>query len=242
MWDNPRALNAVANLLFAAGLGALLMVAVVAVAHLPAFALRTVELTAPLERVTAEQVRAVVAREVRGTFFTVDLERVRSGFEKLPWVRKANLTRRWPATLVVELEEHVALARWGEDALINRYGERFKAAFDGRLPVLAGPDGSEHEMIERYLRFRDLLARVGLGLGELRLSDRGAWELKLDQGTVVKLGREHVEQRLARFLAAYGESVGRLGVSVEYVDLRYSHGFAVRVSRTVRETLAPKGT
>ncbi len=239
MWDSPRALNALANLLFTLGLAGLLAAAALAAAGSSAFALRAVELAAPPQRVTVEQVQAVVARELRGTFFTANLERVRDAFEKLPWVRKASLARRWPATLVVTLEEHEALARWGEDALINRYGERFDAAFDGPLPLLSGPDGAEREVAERYLRFRDLLAQAGLGLQALRLSARGAWELELDQGTVVKLGRSHMEERLARFIAAYGESLARLGVPVDYVDLRYPHGFALRLPREAR---APRGT
>ncbi len=239
MWDSPRALNALANLLFVLGLAGLSTAALLAAAESPAFALRAVELTAPPQRVTAQQVRAVLAQELRGTFFTADLERVRSAFEKLPWVRRATITRRWPATLAVALEEHEALARWGEDALINRYGERFEAAFDGSLPLLSGPAGTERAVVERYLRFRDLLAQAGLGLQALRLSARGAWELQLDQGTVLKLGRSHMDQRLARFVAAYGESVARLGAPVDYVDLRYSHGFAVRLPREGR---APRGT
>ncbi|WP_333843207.1 cell division protein FtsQ/DivIB [Pelomicrobium sp.] len=231
MWDSPRALNAVANLLFTLGLAALLAAAALAAAGSSAFALQAVELTAPPRRVTVEQVQAVVAQELRGTFFTVDLEAIRGAFEKLPWVRRASLARRWPATLVVTLEEREVLARWGENALIDRYGERFEAVFEGPLPELSGPDGTEREVVERYLRFRDLLAQAGLGLQAVRLSARGAWELELERGTVVKLGRSHTDQRLARFVVAYGESLGRLGVPVEYVDLRYPHGFAVRLPR-----------
>jgi cell division protein FtsQ len=38
-----------------------------------------------------------------------------------------------------------------------------------------------------------------------------------------------VEARLARFVAAYERTVGRLGRRIEYVDLRYPGGFAVRI-------------
>jgi cell division protein FtsQ len=42
----------------------------------------------------AARVRGTLA--LRGNFFTVDLEAVKETFEKLPWVRKAEVRRRWP--------------------------------------------------------------------------------------------------------------------------------------------------
>jgi len=76
----------------------------------PWFALRTIEVKTPVAHVTEAQIRLVAERQVHGTFFTVDLERVRNSLEKLPWVREARVERRWPDTLVVSLTEHVPFA------------------------------------------------------------------------------------------------------------------------------------
>jgi cell division septal protein FtsQ len=38
-----------------------------------------------------------------------------------------------------------------------------------------------------------------------------------------------VEARLARFVAVYDRTIARLNRRIEYVDLRYSGGFAVRI-------------
>jgi cell division protein FtsQ len=64
---------------------------------------------------------------------------------------------------------------------------------------------------------------------QVSVSSRRAWQIRLDGGTVLELGREQVEARLARFVAAYERTVGRLGRRIEYVDLRYPGGFAVRI-------------
>ena len=87
-----------------------------------------------LERVdigNREQVEEVVRREVHGGFFTVNLNTARAAFERLPWVRGANVRREWPARLDVVLEEHMPMARWGDEALVNMQGEVFRAAYDG---------------------------------------------------------------------------------------------------------------
>ena len=86
----------------------------------------------------------------------------------MPWVRSAMLRRVWPDRLEVALEEHVALARWRDTALVNDRGEVFEAATDARLPVFGGPEGSAAEMVAQYRVFVDLLARVGRKPAQLR--------------------------------------------------------------------------
>ncbi|MFI4925880.1 MAG: hypothetical protein ACHQJ7_12155, partial [Vicinamibacteria bacterium] len=48
----------------------------------------------------------------------------------------------------------------------------------------------------------------------------------------IELGRDEPDARLARFVAAYGRTVGALarsGTRIGEVDLRYRNGFAARV-------------
>ena len=101
MWDKPALLNAAATALFA--LAALLVLAAIAVyaARLPQFSLREVRIAGELKHVTREQVEDVVRREVHGGFFTVNLNTARDAFERMPWVRGANLRREWPHTTVI---------------------------------------------------------------------------------------------------------------------------------------------
>jgi cell division protein FtsQ len=53
--------------------------------------------------------------------------------------------------------------------------------------------------------------------------------VKLASGLTLELGREHVEARLARFIGAYERTLAKLGRRLDYVDLRYANGFAVRI-------------
>ena len=236
-------LSQVARVLTWGALGLLAYGAVSWVAAQPWFALHSIDVRTPVAHVTEAQIRLVAERQVRGTFFTVDLERVRNSLEKLPWVREARVERRWPDTLVVSLTEHVPLARWNDDALVSEEGEVFGAAASARLPRLAGPEGSSTEVVAAYHRYQATLAPLGMKIDELRLSPRRAWRIHLDNGMQLALGRVQTDARLARFVSLYPRLFGRqpagngqtTAVSPVplMVDLRYSDGFAVRMPNGV---------
>jgi cell division protein FtsQ len=228
MWDDHRLLAQVAQLLYGLAAVGLLYAALMVAIRLPIFPLREVSVTGRVAHTTRDQVESIVREELRGNFFTVDLEATRLAFEKLPWVRSATLRRVWPDRLEVAIEEHVALARWRDTALVNDRGEVFAAATDARLPVFAGPEGSAAEMAVQYSLFAGLLAPVGRAPARLRLSARRAWEIELDNGAVLDLGRQDLPARLGRFITVYERTVGRLPPKAYRIDLRYPNGFALR--------------
>jgi cell division protein FtsQ len=228
MWDDAAALRMTANLLFAAAAALMTYGAAHYVVHLPIFPLRDIQLTGDVAHVTHEQVEAVVTRELHGNFFTVDLAQAQVAFEKLPWVRKVNVRRQWPDRLEVAVEEHRPLARWGSTALVSAQGEVFEAAINTTLPVLQGPEGTAPEVVSHFQEFERALEPVGRRIVQITLSARRAWVLKLDDGTVLELGRDNLESRLAGFVAAYERTVARLPRPSTHIDLRYTNGFAVR--------------
>ena len=235
MWDNAAALNRSANLLYSAAALLIFYGCIHYVVHLPVFPLREIRVIGDVGHVTNEQVAAVIARELRGNFFTVDLAQAREAFEKLPWVRKVNVRRQWPDRLEIAVEEHQPLARWGSTALVNAHGEVFEAAISSKLPVFFGPEGTAVEVVAHYAEFDRLLAPIGRKVVLIALSARRAWQLRLDDGMVLQLGRENLEARLAGFVSAYQRTVARLPQPPSHVDLRYSNGFAVRAPGLKRD-------
>lgn len=235
-------LSQVARVLTWGALGLMAYGATSWLAAQPWFALHTIEVKAPVAHVTEAQIRLVAERQIRGTFFTVDLEHVRNSLEKLPWVREARVERRWPDTLVVSLTEHVPFARWNDDALVSGTGEVFGAAVSTKLPRLIGPAGSSAEVVAAFHRYQAALAPLGMTIEELRLSSRRAWRIQLDTGMQLALGRTQTDIRLARFVSAYprlfprsiadGQAAAAPPAPLR-VDLRYSDGFALRMPKGV---------
>ena len=231
MWDNPRLLNLLAGMLI--GLASLGFVAVAAIKFIRAgiFPVREIVLTAPPAHTTRAQIEDAVRGRIAGNFFAVDLGEVRTALEQLPWVRRAGVRRMWPDRLQVTLEEHVPLARWGDDALVNTYGEKFPATTPQKLPLFIGPAGSEREVTDEYARFSAELAPLGIPVERVVLTARFAWQLRLADGLNVMLGRDTqvAEERLRRFVAAYDATLKKIPRRHEYVDLRYPNGFALRI-------------
>lgn len=240
MWDRPALLNAAADALYAVAALLALYVGVALMVHQPVFALREVRVGGDLTHITHEQIETIVRRELRGNFFTLDLTATRAAFEKLPWVRRVNVRRHWPDRLEVAFEEHVPLARWDNAALVNTHGEVFEAAYDGKLPVFVGPAGTAKEITIQYQYFHRSLAAIGQTPMQVRISPRRAWQLKLESGLTLELGREQIEARLARFVAVYERTLARLGRRPDYVDLRYANGFAVSIPELRYEKAEPK--
>lgn len=233
-------MNLIADLLFFASALALGYAATLAVARLPVFPLRAVTVAGPLQEVTPTQLEYAARNAVAGNFFTVNLEAVRAAFEKLPWVRKAEVRRRWPDGLDLAIEEHVAAARWkhaegAEARLVNREGEVFAAASNAKLPLFVGPEGMAPLILARYHELQPLLDPIGRQPQSLVLSPRQAWQMKLDDGVLLDLGRDQaksrVNERLQRFAAVYGQAAERLKARADVIDLRYPNGFAMRVAR-----------
>ena len=235
MWDDPKALNAFAATLASIAVSLLAIGAVVWAARNDAFALREVVVATPLARSSPANLEAAIRSDLSGTFFTLDLDTARAALVRVPWVRNVSLRRQWPGRLEIAVEEHVPYARWGDSGLVNAQGEIFAATHDGELPQFDGPDARVSEVTARHREWSALLAPLDLRLRAVAVSPRGGWRLKAgsEEATLaIELGRDEPDARLARFVAAYGRTVGALarsGTRVGEVDLRYRNGFAARV-------------
>lgn len=238
-------LNLFANMMFTGVILAVIYVLGSRVIKLPLFTLKEISVegmsanqseNTKLRHITRQEIESIVRNEVRGNFFTVNLDALREAFKNLPWVRAAKIQRTWPSGLKVMLEEHSAFASWGDTALVNRQGELFRTPTDEILPVFIGPsEESVSVIIDQYEIFNKLLEPIRQSVAEITLSPRHAWLIRLENGTLLKLGREKIETRLRRYVSVYSQSIVNMNQSIplDYVDLRYPNGFAIRLSEAM---------
>ena len=237
MWNNVRQLNLAANALHALLLLVLLAAGAYWLTQRPSFALREIRIDGDTEHINSPTVRTTVVGRLKGNFFTVDLDAARQSFEQMPWVRHASVRRVWPNALAVTLEEYRPLGTWGTDQLVSVDGELFTAnqgELDDDLPAFDGPDGSAKEVVARYHDFQKWFASIGATPDEVTLSPRYAWTVKLSNGMQVEFGRERNQDTLMdrskRLTAAWSAVTQRWGKDIEYADLRYPNGFAIRAA------------
>jgi cell division protein FtsQ len=250
------------------GTGFIAMMLAVAVVWLalkwvPEMPVKEVRFTGAFTRVDANElarVAAVIApthNNARRSLLRVDLDEVKAAVKEVAWVRNVDIRRQLPGTLVVNIEEHIPYGVWIDVApassdtlpvpqLVNNFGEVFKARMsptaDGNsveMPVFAGPSGTSKEVLRTFDQFRKQLVAIERVPKELRLSNRRAWSMLLDNGVTLELGRNDADARLARFIRAYGE-LPVLQAANTHVDLRYQNGLALRTPPAVKPDKAKR--
>lgn len=199
-----------------------------------------VQFTGQVDRVPPAALEALADGIRRASATGLRMENVREAARRVPWVREASVRRRFPDALEIHLEAFDAVARWGDQQMVSSRGEIFPGRTSARLPMFRGPDeGSAAAMVAAYAPIAEALAPLGSSLAELRLSPRGAWQVVLESGLTLQLGRGDVQPRLARFAAVWPQLVAR-GLEPKHADLRHPNGFALRKAGTpVNMTLTP---
>lgn len=180
-----------------------------------------------------------LAGRLQGGFFTADLRRLQRALGERPWVREAQLRRRWPGTLVVAVTEHRPVARWrpgasGDWRMVSERGAIFRPgeANTQGLPRLEGPRARLGDLRERLTALGRRLDE-GPPVSELAVDARGDWTARLAERVTVRFGRDNWSRRLDR-LARVDRGWGLLERAVTGVDLRYPDGMAVAVAEEAR--------
>lgn len=232
----------VAGVLMAGGLWA--------VRH-PVWSIKAIEVHGDLKHQNEVTFRAHMASKLRGSFLTLDLAEVKQVFEGVPWVREAVVERAFPNRIRVTVQEHQAVAWWGQDGgsrLVNRQGEVFEAGAEDDetdvLPQLAGPEGQAPRVKALFERLKPLFETVDATVQRLELTAQGSWRAVLDNAAYIELGRGEpadIEARVNRYLSTVGQVTQQHGRRVLAADLRYPSAYAVRMQGiTTVDPNAPK--
>ena len=237
-----KLMNLTASALFSACFVLLLVAGAWWALRHPLFAISGITVQGDVAHNNAVTLRANVAPRLAGNFFTVNLAAARQAFEDVPWVRTAIVRREFPNRLRVQLQEHRAAALWGaesESRLVNDLGEVFEAnpgdVDPEALPRLAGPDQQSAQVLAMYRAVKPLFEPLELAVQRLALTAGGNWQLELETGALIELGRgspEEVTARAQRFVQTLTQVASRYSRRPEALvsaDLRYGDGYAVRL-------------
>ena len=192
--------------------------------------IRSIEINGPFQRVTALQIEEAISDQLEDGFVSADLSVIQQSIVALPWIDQATVARRWPSRLRITVTEQVPAAIWGERGLLNVRGELFVTEarhMPAELPRLSGPKNRSADVAKRYLEVRDRLIPVGLDLRRVHLDPRGAWDMTLQNGVEVRLGRRDVDERTNLFLDIVADIITGRAADIDYVDMRYSTGFTI---------------
>lgn len=245
MWHKPQLMNTLADLLLMIGGAALFSGIVLALStRFPLPPVRTLVFKEPLAHIQRTEIQQAVRGQLGKDFLRLDIDRVRRVLESLPWVRRAEVRRVWPTQLEISIEEHVPVARWGQDSneLVNSHGEVFFASLPNTgevaLPLLHGPAGTSKKVLKRFADSSRTLAQIAQKPAQLVLSPRLSWEMQLENGLSIKFAREdgdasktlehlNFDTLLARFVEVYPQLIANRQAQPQVVDLRYPNGLVL---------------
>ena len=161
-------------------------------------------------------------------FFSLDVREVKEGIEQLALIKSAQVKKIWPDTLLVKFKEDIPVAVWNQKTLLNPQGETLilTSHFDaGKLPKLFGPEKKIAQVMRQFQRFQSRLLSVDAAMVSLTMNTVGSWQVELENGWTIRLGRQQLEQRLERLIELL-KILPQEKVAV--VDLRYGKGAAIQ--------------
>lgn len=193
--------------------------------------IKSVEVVGDLQNLDKSTLQPIIEPFAETNLYLLDKKALEEEIEFNPWVYSASLTNVWPDRLVVKIHEQKPIAFWGDDGMVNEFGEVIDVdlpARRGKIPTLYSPFDKGREMVQSYLKLRQWLKDFPVDIVEFKEDMRGSWQLKLANGLKVKIGRQQQERRLRRFVAGYSNKLVGEVEKIDTVDLRYTNGFAVK--------------
>jgi cell division protein FtsQ len=191
---------------------------------------RYVRLEGTVQNVDPAELERVLAPLLEPAYPWVDLGALENAARTCRWVGDAGVSRAWPDTLVLRIEELKPFARRGGGGFLSEQGVRFQGAENAAfasLPLVEGPEGLERQMLTLLKAMNQRLAEQGKRVVELHLSERRAWSFRLDDGLIVHLGRQDPVRAFARFQRVTQLLGPERMQAIQRIDLRYPNGFAV---------------
>lgn len=241
-FDNPQLMFAFADVIIWIGLLFLCWGVGNFLWKMPFWRVAELEVVTPLRYVQAQDLARVLPQTLKGNFLSMNLNHMRQQLLTMPWVKEIKIVRNFPNRLSIEIEEQEALAEWGnyehhQKAFVNKEGEVFYAplhySFPQNLPQFFGPEDSSFELLKKYQNFSKILDKIEQKITQIYLSPRLSWEMRLQNGMLLKVGRDSKkiksEENLNRFVKFYPQLQNdflHLENTPKIIDLRYLWGLS----------------
>ncbi|MEJ8474694.1 cell division protein FtsQ/DivIB [Roseibium algae] len=199
--------------------------------------IETVKLSGQHETTDFEILEALEIHE-GSSLALFDAEAARSRLVNIAWVKNAAVTKFYPGTLQVTLEERVPFALWQRGdlvSIINENGDVITDEVDGRyanllLVVNHGAQRRAGEILGALKTVPELRSRVRAAF----LVGQRRWDLMLENGISIRLPENDMETALANVVKMDADS-GLLARDIAAVDMRLSDRVVVRLTDEAAE-------
>jgi cell division protein FtsQ len=195
------------------------------------FLIQHIEVQGKHPHLDEAKLRATLKPYLHASFFSIDLSQLREQLLDFPWIAEVKMTRVWPHELVLQISEQVPVAIWNDKELMNEQGDVFapsRASFPANLPALFGSPGQQLAALDAYRKISEMLKSWHLAPSMLMITPQQSIMLVLTNGMQVKLGNDNIDTHFRHFLQVYNDLFLNKEDKVEYIDISYPNGLAVK--------------
>lgn len=191
-----------------------------------------------LTRFYEDKFDEIIRENLTGNIILADLDKVKFMIEGIKWVNKVRIKRiLWPSSIDIEITEERPIARWKDGSLIDIKGNTLNIVTDEIFPIFEADDNIvdiefvKKDMAKMFNNINNILANNNIYIRKLKLSNIFSWDILLDNGVLIKLGRENnsknILNKFKKFIKAWNASLKDEVDKLEYIDMRYDDGLSV---------------
>lgn len=172
------------------------------------------------------------------SFFEQDMQALADQVRNKKWIKAVVVRKTWPNKLYFWIQDYHPVATFvsnddpHNEQFLSKTGVIFplpsnKIAREN-LPHFQGDEEQIPRLLATWQQMDKMLSSIDLKLDKLTLSNNNAWQLRLKNKIILKLGQSDWQGKLMRFMRAYSQISVPANQHIAYIDLRYPQGFAVK--------------
>ena len=196
---------------------------------------RSIQLMGTFENLDQNEVEVALQAYVGQGFFSLDIHQLQRSIKDKPWTESVSVRRIWPDKVRVVVHERRPVARWDAQHLMSDSARIYRANTSdfAHLPLVHAENHQADWALREFRRLQSRFERVDERVVALRVDSRGAFDVELINGLLIKLGRTDTDRKIDRLVMIYQQQILPRREQIEQLDLRYSNGFAVAWKKEV---------
>jgi cell division protein FtsQ len=198
------------------------------------FPINVLKIEAPYQNISRVEIQNVFTPFISYSFLMFPEKKVVKELKKNQWIEDVKIKKIWPDQIVVQIFEQIPVAIWN-NMYVNSKGVLFNPQTDKKidtLPIMIGPEYHQKDVLHIYKKLSKLLKAQDLTILKIKLRDNLSWDITLQNGVLIRLGKRNIEKRVMRFCEVYPKLFATTFDQVNTIDLRYAKGMAVNWKKT----------
>ncbi len=195
------------------------------------FLIRHIQVEGTLQHADKTKISNILQPLIHSSLFSLNQSSLHQALVALPWIKQVDIHRDFPHELIIKLNEKQVVASFNGKALIDKSGNLFTPedkSIIAQFPEIIASKDLLPAALKDLQTLQLILASQNLKIKSLILAQRNSVTLILTNGLKILLGKQNMSARLETFLDIYPKVFENRLNQVQYIDMRYTNGMAVK--------------